>query len=1035
MLHSAPAFGFSMSLSTDNTAPIEASVSPDSSTIIGSNTLHVTSTCPDGYYIYATSSDPNLYHNGDATETTNKISVSSGSIATPTPLESNQWGISLNPSSSTFFGVSSENTALRTPSDYTTSQEDIPLYYGISIGNLPAGTYTSPDSQATVTYSLVPNLSCVSVTFQFSSGSLGEGQDPEVTGSMEDFDASYNSSVIFPDNNFTRTHYNFAGWSTKDNDDPDSPDANELHFLGDGTSELIDESAIYNRTSNGTLTLYPMWRSSKIYIQNWKGCSNLNIGDIVTLYDNRDEQAYRVAKWKMNSDGSQTKCWMMDNLNLGAITLETDLTSENTNLTEEIPAATFNSWKGTSGTNSYTVGRFITRTTGDTYGNNYGTLYNYYVASARTKTTSSNSTGATADICPAGWRLPTGGSSGEFANLVSAYSLSGSTGITSLRQNFGFPLAGYTSTSSPTNVGTRGYYWSSTYGGSAGYMYRFYLYSSTISSTNTGYRYNTSSIKCVVSETVTITFDKNDESATGNMDPLKIELGNANTLPSNGFSHPTLIFTGWNTAPDGSGIRYADGSTITPSSSNNFTLYAQWKDASEIQTVITLTNTSATTTGSTSTTINYGANSASITNPQRKYTTSFSTSYNNASGASVSSSSPQTATYTFNGWYTASSGGTKIINANGTLVANTAYTDNSGNWKSVEPALTLYAQWTSASITLPAIEKTDATCGWGTSTNTSTITYTSGATYTPSSSRALYGVCKLYAYLDTGANVNAKMKSLAAGASKSQNDYTSDITAIKKSTSLPSGFTATTANTISTGANPVYIYMSGSTLYYYSTSTTIYMNADSGGIFRRHSALSDISGLTSLDASKVTSLYAAFAASPKITSLSPISGWNVSKVQNMSFLFGFGPTDIDNVGFPSLTSLSGLSSWNTSSVTNLSYAFQNQVSLTNISAISGWNVSKVTALDNTFASVPITSLSSLSSWDVSKVTSMKATFALLNEAKNAGYTAKLTNASSINNWHVENVTNFQGMFSQQSVHPDWTYVTGTWDSDGTFTPD
>lgn len=842
--NSAPTFGFSMSMTSDSDGVISGNVSPGSFSMLGSNTLSISSDCPDGYYVYVTGNEDNkLYLNGESSNESTAFSTSSGTIANPAPLNVAEWGIAFGPNANLFMGVTSIDVAIRTPQDYidtngegnyNTNEEDISLYYGIRAGTYHvAGTYTSPNNQATVTYSLVPSLKCVSVTFQFDAGSLGEGANPEVTGSMEDFEASYGASVAFPESGFSRTNYNFAGWSTKDNDDPDNQDENELHFLGDGTDELIDETVIYNRTDAGVLTLYPMWRSSKTYIQNWKGCANLSVGDVVTLYDNRDEQAYRVAKWKMTADGSKTKCWMMDNLNLGAVTLETDLTSENTNLLDDIPAATFNGWKGTSGTTSYTTGRFITRTTSDTYGNNYGVLYNYYVASAKTKTGSTNSTSATYDICPAGWRLPTGNTSGEFAQLVSAYSLSGSTGITSLRQNFGFPLAGYTSTSSPTNVGTRGYYWSSTYGGSASYMYRFYFYSSTISSANTGYRYNTSSVRCVVSDIAKISFNKNDDDVTGNMESLTVEVGMSSALPANGFSHPTLIFTGWNTESDGSGVRYADGSVFSPSSAGDIALYAQWADASEIQTTITLSNTNATTSGSTSIVAHYGDGAPSITNPKREYTVSgFSTSYNNASGASVTGgTSARTSTYTFDGWYTASSGGTRIINSSGAFVANTVYTDNNGKWKSVEPSVTLYAHWgNGSSVTLPTITKADATCGWGTSTGTSTITYKSGYSGVMTTTRKLYGVCKLDAYLDTGKNVNAKMKTLAAGTNKAYSDKTSDITAIKKSTSLPSGFTATTANTISTGANPVYIYMSGGTLYYYSAASTIYANADSSDV-------------------------------------------------------------------------------------------------------------------------------------------------------------------------------------------------------------
>ena len=49
--------------------------------------------------------------------------------------------------------------------------------------------------------------------------------------------------------------------------------------------------------------------------------------------------------------------------------------------------------------------------------------------------------------------------------------------------------------------------------------------------------------------------------------------------------------------------------------------------------------------------------------------------------------------YSLTGYFTAATGGTKVINANGTLVASTDYADGSGNWKYETSTLTLYAQY------------------------------------------------------------------------------------------------------------------------------------------------------------------------------------------------------------------------------------------------------------------------------------------------------------------------------------------------------
>ena len=39
-----------------------------------------------------------------------------------------------------------------------------------------------------------------------------------------------------------------------------------------------------------------------------------------------------------------------------------------------------------------------------------------------------------------------------------------------------------------------------------------------------------------------------------------------------------------------------------------------------------------------------------------------------------------------------------------------------------------------------------------------------------------------------------------------------------------------------------------------------------------------------------------------------------------------------------------------------------------------------------------------------------------------------------NDWNISKVTNFGGMFKNVPTHPDFTKVEGTWDSNGTFTP-
>ncbi|MBR3132314.1 hypothetical protein IKG33_02820 [Candidatus Saccharibacteria bacterium] len=183
--------------------------------------------------------------------------------------------------------------------------------------------------------------------------------------------------------------------------------------------------------------------------------SSMASNTVYTLIDSRDSQSYQIAKL---ADGN---IWIIDNLNLGYSTISTDLTRTNTNLNTTVTAATFNGWKKTSGSATYTNGEYISRNgTDSTSGTKYGTLYNYCSASAGTICTDSNSSDAQYDLCPAGWRMPTGENDGELYNLMMSYS---NVRYNASLNNGGpaFALAGefYSSTINSNDIGN---YWSST---------------------------------------------------------------------------------------------------------------------------------------------------------------------------------------------------------------------------------------------------------------------------------------------------------------------------------------------------------------------------------------------------------------------------------------------------------------------------------------------------------------------------------------------------------------------------------------------
>ena len=142
----------------------------------------------------------------------------------------------------------------------------------------------------------------------------------------------------------------------------------------------------------------------------------------IAVNDSRDNSIYYVQKL---IDG---KCWMLDNLRFSSTSV--GLTSNNSN----VPYSSSNPWYLPASTSSnfysYTEKRI-----NSSYNNTVppisfgpgsgkiGTYYNYCAASAGTYCYAANAgTGdASYDVCPKGWRMPTGSSQGEVDNLYSSY--------------------------------------------------------------------------------------------------------------------------------------------------------------------------------------------------------------------------------------------------------------------------------------------------------------------------------------------------------------------------------------------------------------------------------------------------------------------------------------------------------------------------------------------------------------------------------------------------------------------------------------
>jgi uncharacterized protein (TIGR02145 family) len=226
--------------------------------------------------------------------------------------------------------------------------------------------------------------------------------------------------------------------------------------------------------------------------------------------DIRDGHYYAVQKL---ADG---KCWMLNNLAYGG--------NIDNNGVEFGTMNHYTSGNGTSGwTSSATSIAYYTDPYADSTANGGGVtqysgtkcavsyrttatsisytecgfLYNWYAATAGTGTAGMSSGNATASICPVGWRLPTGGGSGDFSALYTALGSNRNNLVGTSSAWRGVYSGNFYPASGLAYQGGDGDYWSSTVY-SAAYARALYFGSSVVSpGDSNGNKYNGSAVRCV----------------------------------------------------------------------------------------------------------------------------------------------------------------------------------------------------------------------------------------------------------------------------------------------------------------------------------------------------------------------------------------------------------------------------------------------------------------------------------------------------------------------------------------------------------
>ena len=425
--------------------------------------------------------------------------------------------------------------------DYTNANNDTSLTSCGTTNATNGSFYSSGSAGSQVTMEC--DIASDSVTFYDwsvnTSGSYSTGYYAVVTGQgdITSYAKTVDSGTYQTPT--TRTGQDvFLGWSTNPNanadaEDPMWTDANDFATNAPYTNEDIQVTlyAVWGKTFNAAYSDAGKSQLSGYYkMQDATDslCKEIYVGATETLIDPRDNTTYMAGRLK---DGN---CWMLDNLALDLTdsTTAANMNATNTNATAEAITNLLNGGSSTTGWSSVAVANVTTNFSNtdsyvqprinnaskDTLVTSYGPAstngqtkvgiyYNYCAASASTYCYASGQgvdvpdtiIDAPQDICPANWRMPTDGNTGEYSALGQKYG-STATETNSLQYNLSTPLSGRYYGSSASFQGSNGYWWSSTYGSSSS-MYYLFVNPTNVSPSNYGNdRSYGRSMRCLVSE-------------------------------------------------------------------------------------------------------------------------------------------------------------------------------------------------------------------------------------------------------------------------------------------------------------------------------------------------------------------------------------------------------------------------------------------------------------------------------------------------------------------------------------------------------
>ena len=353
------------------------------------------------------------------------------------------------------------------------------------------------------------NMALDSYGQTFVLAATGNGYDYHIgfTDDLETMPAdmygnTQSNTVTLPSTTPTKAGYTFKGWC--------SVATTNSGTVCLGTTYQRNATITLDSTTGNDMNLHAIWEAitfdkafanaSKTKSGNYYKmqdmttsiCNAVAIGQEGTLVDTRSgSKTYKVGKLK---DG---RCWMLDNLALGGSSTIA-LKTTDTNITADwtLPAST------TTGFDTYSTARiniaYNNTIPSDTMSQagqwKIGTYYNYCAVSAGTYCPASSTAGSTPakqDICPKGWRMPSGGSGGEYYNLYSVYS-----NYTNFRSAVHLPLSGHYDNYVNIDQGSVGRWWTNTFYNSNN-MYHPAVTKSSVSLDVASLRYYGFTLRCI----------------------------------------------------------------------------------------------------------------------------------------------------------------------------------------------------------------------------------------------------------------------------------------------------------------------------------------------------------------------------------------------------------------------------------------------------------------------------------------------------------------------------------------------------------